>query len=738
MPTRPPVVTPPQSDNGDLDLLPLLGTLVDHKWLIAAVVALAFMLSAGYALLARPVYEANALVQVEPKTAPLPGLNAVSELLAESTPQAVTEIALIRSRSILGAAVAELRLDIQARPARFPLLGNLLARRYVPAAPGAVASAPLGLSRYGWGGERLDIESLELPDALLGKPLQLIAGDDGSYALRSPEGEPLLEGKTGAPAEGAGASIEVAALHANPGTRFELVKQPRLSAISTLQAGLAVAEQAKDSGIISLSYQLEEPARAVAILDTIVDLYARQNVERNSAEAATSLAFVNRQLPQVRRDLEAAEEALNAYRSRTQSVDIGLETQAILDQLVATEANLSNLRLQQAEVDRRFTREHPARRALMRQIGELEGTRDELTRKIEGLPETHQELLRLTRDVEVGTLTYTNLLNQAQQLDIARAGTVGNARVIDAAAVDTARPVKPRKARIVMLGTFLGGFAVVAWVLLRHLLNRGVEDPQAIEQLGLPVYASIPLSPFQRDHESIGRHRPKGAREPHLLALDAPADLAIEALRSLRTSLHFGMLEARNNVLMIAGSSPDAGKTFVATNLAAVLAQAGQRVLLIDGDLRRGTLHRVMGFEPGNGLSDVLAGRLDAAGAIRHSAVEGLHFVSRGQVPPNPSELLMHPGFGALLEQVSTGYDLVVMDTPPILAVTDAAIIGRHAGTSLLVARFGFNRPRELELARQRLEQNGIELKGAIFNAVEKRTEGYYAYAYYDYRPERT
>jgi tyrosine-protein kinase Etk/Wzc len=356
-----------------------------------------------------------------------------------------------------------------------------------------------------------------------------------------------------------------------------------------------------------------------------------------------------------------------------------------------------------------------------------------MEKQVGQLPDTQQELLRLTRDVQVSNETYTSLLNQAQQLDVARAGTVGNVRIIDKAAVNVSRPVKPKKAVIVLGGTFLGGFLAVAFIFLRQMLNRGVEDPADIEELGLPVYASIPLSEQERSISLRVPHRPNDGRQ-HLLAVTAPADLATEALRSLRTSLHFARLEAKNNLLMISGSSPNAGKTFVSSNLAAVIAQAGKKVLLIDADMRKGGQHKVMGGKPENGLSELIAGQIDLVVATRPvDGVEGLHFIARGKVPPNPSELLMHANFTALLDKLTPLYDLVIIDTPPILAVTDAAVIGHHASTSLLVVRFGLNQAREIALAKQRFEQNGVEVKGAIFNAVERRAAGYYSYGYYEY-----
>jgi tyrosine-protein kinase Etk/Wzc len=325
--------------------------------------------------------------------------------------------------------------------------------------------------------------------------------------------------------------------------------------------------------------------------------------------------------------------------------------------------------------------------------------------------------------------TYTGLLNQAQQLDIARAGTVGNVRIVDKSDVDITRPIWPRKIIVVLGGALLGGLVALVYVFIRQMLNRGIEDPAVIEKIGLPVYATIPISARE---QALQGKRGHGDGKQHLLVMDAPADLATEALRSLRTSLHFARLEAKNNVLMISGSSPDAGKTFVSANLAAVVAQSNQRVLLIDGDMRMGSLHNVVGGKAEVGLSELISGQADLVATTRQiGSLENLHFIARGKIPPNPSELLMNARFSALLDHLKQMFDLIIIDTPPILAVTDAAIIGHHAGTALLVVRFGLNQAREIALARQRFEQNNVPLKGAIFNAVERRSSGYYSYAYY-------
>jgi tyrosine-protein kinase Etk/Wzc len=718
-------------DDDTIDLNALLGTLLDHKWMIVAITGTFFVVGVLYTLLAAPVYQATAVVQVEQKTPSLPGLSDLTQSLGTTASQAVTEIALITSRLVIGQAVSDLNLDVQTQPQRLPVLGDYLSRGYKP---GQLGPTRFGLSRYGWGGEILDIFKLDLPDTSTTQKLELRAEDNHRFSLYDDNGKRILEGKVGELVSAKGVTIQIRQLTAHPDTRFDVVVQPTLTTIGHLQTDVVALEQGTDSGIIGLTYNNTDPDLAQRVLDHITAGYVRQNIERNSAEAASQLQFVKDTLPKVRMELDKAQAAMNVFQTKAHSVDLSMQTKGLLDQIVAVESSMQQLHLQEADIDRRFTHDHPAYKALQQQMGQLQSQKDQMQKQVGDLPDTQQQLLKLNRDVQVSSNTYTSLLNQAQQLDIARAGTVGNVRIVDTSAVDKTQPVQPRKALIVIIVTFLGGFLALAFVFLKQILNRGIEDPALIEDLGLPVYASIPLSAGQSARSIKSRHS-HGGRGP-LLALSDPADLAVEAIRSLRTSLHFASLEAKNNILMITGSSPFAGKTFVSANLAAVIAQAGRRVLLVDGDMRRGTLHQLLGIRAGRGLSDILVGSAELAEVVQEGPGPNVDFVSRGQVPPNPSELLMHENFTRLMQEIVPAYDLIIIDTPPILAVTDAAVIGHHAGTSLLVARFGLNKTRELALAKQRFEQNGVELKGAIFNAVERRTAGYSTYAYYKYKAD--
>ncbi|WP_417522395.1 polysaccharide biosynthesis tyrosine autokinase, partial [Marinobacter sp.] len=584
---------------------------------------------------------------------------------------------------------------------------------------------------YAWGGEQLTITRMDVPSGA--GNFTLIAGTNGHWQLFDENDELVLEGQANNPADANGYGLMVTEQNARPGTRFNVTKRSQYAATMDLQGGVSASEKGKGSGIIELAYEHTNPALAEKVLAEVGQNYVRQNVERASAEAAQSLEFLRRSLPEVKRELEVAEQKLNQYQVQEETIDISAEGSAVLEQIVNLETQISQLEFQRAEIEQRFQPTHPRYKAWASQMAELKGRRAELDSRIGRLPETQQELVRLRRDVEVGNKIYLQMLSNIQQLDIARAGTVGNVRVVDDAVVNTQAPVKPKRALIAAVALLLGGMIGTGIVLVRAMINRGVENPEEIEKLGLPVYATVPLSDTQ-----IEMAKKKRGRTEHtsgLLAVVNPADLAVESLRSLRTSLHFGMMDAPNNILMISGPSPGIGKTFVSVNLAAVMAMANQRVLLIDADMRRGFSHDVFKVSNQKGLSDVLAGKATVEEATEHSGVEGLDFISRGTVPPNPSELLMSKRFDEFVKQASENYDLVIVDTPPILAVTDPAIVGKHAGTTMLVARFGANPAKELELTKRRFEQNGIEVKGVIFNAVEKKASnyGYGGYGYYNY-----
>ncbi|WP_039988051.1 polysaccharide biosynthesis tyrosine autokinase [Vibrio owensii] len=697
----------------EIDLGKLFGILIDAKWFIIGITLLFATMGIAVALLSTPIYKADALIQIEQKSSG--GISAMvgdmGDLFAAES-SATTEIEIIKSRMILGDTVDKFNLTTIAIPEYLPLVGKGLARIN-------------GTQNY------ISVSSFAIPRTAQGFKHHLVVTDaeKGTFDLMI-EDQIVLSGVVGQTIEMNGYHIKVRELVAQNEDTFSISKISKLDAINRLASQLSISERGAKTGIVSLSIEGEYPERNQQILNDVVQNYFLQNVRRNSAEAEQSLNFLKDHLPEIKDKLNGSEDVLNRFRQENESIDLNLEAQSTLKVMVALEAQLNELTFKESEISQKFTQDHPAYKSLLDKRQTLLQEKARLNRQVQKLPKTQREVLRMTRDVEVNQQIYIQLLNKVQELNIIKAGTVGNVRIIDSAQ-SYAIPVKPKKPLIVVLATLLGGMVAVAFVLVKTAFHRGVTSPDEIEQTGISVYASVPKSVQQL--EVANKLKRKGNKDLLLLAEENPADLSIEALRGLRTSLHFAMMEAKNNVLMISGPAPSIGKTFVSTNFAAVAAKTGQKVLLVDADMRKGYLQQCFGLTADKGLSDFLSGKIGQETVIKQTKVENLDVITRGQVPPNPSELLMHPRFVEFVEKASQEYDLVIIDTPPVLAVTDPSIVGAIAGTTLMVARFDQTTSKELEVARSRFEQSGVEVKGVILNAIEKKAASSYGYGYYNY-----
>ncbi|MGK9172899.1 tyrosine-protein kinase Wzc [Yokenella regensburgei] len=703
----------PAVGNDEIDIGRLIGTVVEARWWVLAITSLFAIGAIIYCLFATPIYSADALVQIEQDG----GNSLVQNLnsaLANKPPASEAEIQLIQSRMVLGKTVDDLDLDIAVTKNTFPVFGS-------------------GWDRLmGRQNEAVKVTQFEVPKGMTEQTFTLTVLSPKQYQLTS-DGGFSAKGTVGQMLSKDGVSITVSEIAAGTDSEFTVTRYSTLGMINNLQSNLSVTENGKDTGVLSLTYTGEDREQIRAILNSITKNYLEQNIQRKSEEAAKSLAFLDKQLPDVRGKLDAAENKLNTYRQEKDSVDLPQEAKAVLDSMVNIDAQLNELTFKEAEISKLYTKAHPAYRTLLEKRQALEDEKTKLNNRVTAMPKTQQEIVRLTRDVESGQQVYMQLLNKQQELRITEASTVGDVRIVDPA-ITQPGVLKPKKALIVLGSIILGLILSVVVVLLRSLFNRGIESPQVLEEQGISVYASIPLSEWQKSRDSVKTVKGvKRYKQSQLLAVGNPTDLAIEAVRSLRTSLHFAMMQASNNVLMMTGVSPSIGKTFVCANLAAVISQANKRVLMIDCDMRKGYSHELLGTDNVNGLSELLVGKGSIETCAKQTSIPHFDLVPRGQIPPNPSELLMSERFTQLLAWASKNYDLVLIDTPPILAVTDAAIVGRHAGTTLMVARYAVNTVKEVQTSLSRFEQNGIHVKGVILNSIFRRATGYQDYGYYEY-----
>jgi tyrosine-protein kinase Etk/Wzc len=743
---------PPPGEPGTSDEVSLLASylnvLWDGRWLIAGAIAAAAVGLVTYLAIATPIYESDVLLQIEQHRQG--GTQALSDLpttLAGPQSQADTEIEVLQSRKLLGGVVDAMNLDVSVTPVYFPVIGKAWARLHGGTGP---AAAPWGLSRFAWGGEVAHVSRFDVPPESENSTvsLVLVAGQGGKFELRDPAGKAVAAGDVGQtlkwnmafPGGEGKAAVFVQELRARPGTEFSLEKVPRPDAIDRLLESMRFVEKGRKTGVIRVSMQGPDPALLVTTLDTFAQTYLRHNVERRSDEAQRTLQFLDTQIPTLREELQVAESELKRYKSREggTGVDLSAATKATLDRTVEMEKRLSEIQLQRKELLYRFTPSHPAILAVDEKVAQLRAERETLNEQIRRLPETESTSVRLMRDVKVANELYVTLINKAQELKVMKSGLVGNAQVLDLA-VRRRAPVSPEKTKSAVIAIAAGLLLGVLLAFARNALHQGLVDPADAERAtGLRVRVSVPHSDRQVELEREGRGAGRTS-QPVLAAMD-PSDMAVEGLRALRTSLQFALIESSNHVIAIGSPRPGVGKSFVTVNLARVFADAGRRVLLLDADLRNGSLHNYLGIQVTPGLAEAIAGTVPIAEVLHRIALPGIDFIARGSPPPNPSELLGSDRFRNMVEELSGSYDVVLADLPPILAVTDAALVGRMAGVNLLVLRASWHPVRELQLAVKAYEENGVRLSGLVFNDVKQAAGGPGGYAYkyhyqYSYKP---
>jgi tyrosine-protein kinase Etk/Wzc len=727
------LAAPPVDEADELNLQEYWDIVVDSRWLVAAITALAVALGTAYAFVATPVYESNLLIQVEDSTSSAKSfLGEAASLFDVKTP-ATAEMEIIRSRMVVGKAVDTTLLYISAGPRRLPLVGNWLSRRAKTLSNPGI----FGIGGWVYGTEQIRVAAFDVPQDFEGSLFLLTARGSGKFELSHPQLAQRLEGMVGVPLEaqvnGSPMKLHVTQLEAKAGAEFNVVRHSRLNTIERLQSNLKLLEKGRQSGVIDVTLQDSDRGKLTLILNEIGQQYVRQNVERKAAEAQKTLTFLDDQLPQFKKQLDQSEEAYNRFRNQKGTVSLDEEAKLILGQSVDLQSKLVEAQQKRRELVARYTGEHPAVRTLDEQIAAWNREINALNARVKTLPTVQQDVVRLEREVKVNNELYQQLKNNALQLQLIREGKIGNVRLIDPAARPE-HPVRPRRSLAVALALIAGLVSGIVLAIIRAAFFRGVRSPQEIEaQTGLNVYSAIPLSDQQREIALAVTEKRPGV---HVLAQSSPQDVAVEALRSLRTALQFAMLESPNNRILITGGTPGVGKSFVSVNFAAVCASAGKRVLLIDADLRKGHLNQYFGVPRDRGLSELIAGLIGDEQAIRRQVTPGLDFLPTGTLPPNPAELVVSGAFVNLLERLSNEYDLVIIDSAPVLVAADTLSIAPHAGTLLLVARAEQTYVGDLHESARRLAYSGKVATGVLLNALDltRRHHGKYGYKYNGYK----
>lgn len=712
-----------------IDLKELFFSLIAQWKLIALCVILSLVCALLYLRTTPDTYAVNAMVQVEEnKGASAALLGDLSNMIDQKQP-AQAEIEILKSRLVLGTVIQNLHLDLKISGTENSFTDRLFS-------PHEYATEYKNKSVVFKDNEKsFEIRQFDIPAQYRDKNLS-VQFQENKFSLIDLQTEqtiltaPLNQKNSLRTAEGL---WEISIYSKDQFKDHYLIQKQSLpAAVDSILENYSVAEKGKMTGVLGLNYQGQDKEHITQVLNAILAAYSHQNIERRSAESAQTLKFLDEQLPELKQQLDVAEREFNKFRQEFNTVDVTKESELYLTQSVTLETQKAELEQKVAEASAKYTSEHPVMQQMNAQLGAINSKIGELNTTLKKLPDLQRRYLQLYREVEVKQQLYTALLNSYQQLRIAKAGEIGNVRIVDTA-VEPIAPIAPKKLQILILSIFLGGFSGTLLALLRNMMRSGIKDSTEIENnLDLPVYATVPRSPVQESRIKLLKKK----KTIPVLAVKHSDDIAIESLRSMRTAIHFALSSAKNNLIMISGPAPEVGKSFVSTNLATILAQSDKRVLIVDADMRRGYLNKYFNQDNQPGLAEFLNGQSGIDSIVKTTEIPNLSVVTRGKSPTNPSELLSSNKFKEFLDLIADKFDHVIIDTPPVLAVTDGIIISQFAGVNLVIARYAKTQMKELELTVNRFEQVGVKVNGIILNDIQRSSAGYgYGYNYsYGYK----
>ena len=509
-------------------------------------------------------------------------------------------------------------------------------------------------------------------------------------------------------------------------------------------------EEGTKTGIIELSLSGLNQKQVSLILEHIVLSYSAQNQARSSEQTIKTIEFMKKQIPALKQKLKESEAIFNKFRENSGTIDVAQEASILLSENAGLDTQISELKLKRADLTTYYTNDHPLVIQINEQLSVLNARKQQIDDTISALPEVQREFLTLSEDVNIDREIYLTILKNYEQLKIVKAGEVSAARIIDLP-INTNRVITPKKQLIMTLATLAGALLGALLVFIMQMLRNVVKDPERIEsKTGVPVIATIPRSAV------LSRLSTNKKAAPRMLAHVDNSSLSYEAIKSLRTRLILSMPTVisdsqKAKVLLLTGESPDVGKSFISANLAEVFAQLNKKVLIIDADMRMGELHKVFGMSQYDGLADYLllddsslqlnqlsksadaqimndVSDFSLENFIHPSGIEHIDFMPRGKHPSDPESLLISERFDALLTELKSQYDYIIIDSPPLLAASDAMVLAQHADKVLMVTRYDDSMEKQLIYAVKQMHESDIQVDGIILNDVRQGLMSKYSY----------
>ncbi|MEJ6066170.1 polysaccharide biosynthesis tyrosine autokinase [Psychrobacter sp. 16-Bac2893] len=733
-----------KEDNDDIDLMALLFAILRGWKTIVFFAVLGLLIGILYSRYINPTFKSDALIQIEQNSQGISALGSdISSLIGSEASKAQTEAELIRSRMILEPVVNLLHLRIRLSD---PNIGKL--DRIKSNSTDTQINKPENVSLKTEDG-KVEVSHFNVSQQYLNRQFTLTRSGTG-FVLSN--GFDDFKGQIGKMHQFRGTDgqiqIKVNDLPAD-GYSVNITKQSLQNATNAINSALDVKERGQQTGIIELSMTGPNQEQVTSLLRQIVVSYVNQNQSRGTEETTKTIKFMETQIPTLKKKLEDSEKEFNKFREKSGTIDIGQEAGILLNENSQIDAQLNELKLKKADLTTYYTEDHPLVIQINEQLALLSDRKREIDNTIAGLPEVQREFLQLSEDTAINREIYLTLLKNYEQLKIVKAGQIGFARIIDLP-ISTFNTIAPKKLQIWVLATLLGTMLGAILVLIKSLLRNVVKDPERIEaKTGVPVVATIPRSPL------LTRLRRNKKAPNRLLAYVDNNSLSYEAIKSLRTNLMFGMpvqgrAGQRAKVILITGESPGVGKSFISSNLTEVFAQLDKKVLIIDADMRLGELHRMFSMSQDNGLADYLSqdtshlskGNSEVSKAfttqdanslasfIHPTGIDNIDFMPRGQHPRNPASLLANGSFDHLMTELNLHYDYIIIDSPPVLAASDAMILAQHADKVLMVTRYDDSIEGQLVYAVNQMNKANIQVDGIILNDVQQGIMSKYSYHY--------
>lgn len=696
-----------------IDLKELFFTLIAQWKLIILCTFFTFICAILYLRSSDAIYQTDALVQIKSNsTSPLANLSSEMAAMASFAGlggaggnSTQSEIELLKSRAIFGQAIQNLNLDLSIHPQE-----NILHKVFYNDESSLDYNQKGIIFSSNTNNNQLKFTQFITPKEYENKTLVLKINNDQYSIFDEETNNLLIKGELNHILNHTGWKINISGSVVSEQI-FNIQKHSLPAAMSKVLNDFNVEEKGKGTGILELTYQGINKTNIPEVLNTVLNIYKAQDIDRSVVDKNQQVAFLEKQLPELKNDLDNSERQFNQFREKFGTIDVKEESELYLKQSMELETQKILLQQKQAELSAQYTSEHPAMQAIGAQLATISSKITEINGKVKKLPEIQRLYLQYYRDVEIKNKLYTNLLGTYQTLNVAKAGELGKVDIIDFA-VEPVKPIKPRKLIVLIASILVGGFIGVFIALLRNLMNTGIRN----------------LSLIVREHDiknfgEISQSDQLNSKSKNYLptlAINHPTEKIVEQIRQAANAIYSTTQLKQKPIFQIIGTSKNIGTTTLAANISIVLAQLNLKVVLVDTNLRNGHLHEYFNINNQAGLSDYLESKVESNTIIVPTQQINLDIIICGNKVPNPISTLSNDKLTTLLETLTQKYDLVILNSSPIIDFSDSVILAKHIDTHVLVSHSSLTTTNELEKALEYFKNSGFKFDGVILNGVPK------------------